>query len=98
MDEIIIITIVIAIGIILITIFGYMFLDAMKLRRLRKKYNEDDDLSKKGEGRRFVDGGTSSYRGASYPARTVLENDDTPRAKKNSNSPRGIFKTLYPKG
>ena len=48
----------IAIGLIVLSFFYFMLIlvDKFKLKRLRKKYNENDDRSKHGESRRSVEG------------------------------------------
>ena len=94
------ITIVIVFCIFIFMIF--LLYQRRKAKKLLKKYNPNDDLSKKGEERKGTFKGRSGREDVSRPAglegerllpleSTVLDGKDSPSPRKKS---RGIFRKL----
>jgi len=76
-----------AITVIVLGLFGFLFmlLDAVKLRRLRKKYNEKEDKSKQGEHRRKA---KTRETGADRGLGQLLTGEDSTSTGKDSKSKR----------
>jgi len=82
--------------IMFIALMGFLFLlmllDAMKLRRLRKKYNEKEDKSKQGEQRRNLKERESGVKRFDKFERPEFLQTTTPsKPRKDSTSSRGFF-------